>query len=127
MEETLMPKIPQAKTTIGVRWSLVYCLKKMVFISINEEENMFYDCLAKDLTFWQYLFLTLWSHCVFVHKFREILEILIASWFVKALKIVEPFPPNTLKIEVASIPKTLNQKLLIKIKFVGPSTSNSIY
>ncbi len=88
---------------------------------------MFYDCLAKDLTFWQYLFLTLWSHCVFVHKFREILEILIASWFVKALKIVEPFPPNTLKIEVASIPKTLNQKLLIKIKFVGPSTSNSIY
>jgi hypothetical protein len=47
-----MPKIPQAKTTIGVRWGLIYCPKKMVFISINEEDNMFYDCLAEDLTFW---------------------------------------------------------------------------
>ncbi len=122
-----MPKITQAKTNIGVRWGLVYCPKKMVFISINEEKNMFYDCLTEDLTFWQYLFLTLWSHCVFVHNLFEILEILIASQFAKSLKIVGPFPPTTLKIEVTSTPKTLNQKLPIKNKFVGPSTLNPIY
>jgi len=121
-----MPKIPQAKTTIGVRWCLIYCPKKMVFISINEEDNMFYDCLAEDLTFLQYLFLTLWSYCVFDCKLCEILEILIASWFAKSMKIVGPFLPTTLKIEVASTPKTLNQKLPIETNFLGRSTSNPI-
>jgi len=88
---------------------------------------MFYDCLGEDLTFWQYLFLILWSHSVFVRKLCEILEILISSWFANSLKIVGHLPPITLKFEVVSTLETLNQKLPIKIKYVGPSTSNPVY
>jgi len=64
---------------------------------------------------------------VFVCELCEIFEILIVSWFAKSLKIFGPFPPTTLKIEVTYTPKTLNQKLPIINKFVGPSTSNPIY
>ncbi len=42
-------------------------------------------------------FLYIVAHCVFAHKFCEILKTLATSWLAKSLKIVEPFLLTTLK------------------------------
>lgn len=57
----------------------------MIFVSnAFDEEKVFYDCCAKDFTFWQAFLLLLWSLLVFVwslsmfiHKVCEMLQTLI--------------------------------------------------
>jgi hypothetical protein len=51
-----------------------------------QEYEEFYECLTKDLIFYQAFFLSLWSFFICCHKVREFLQTLISAWLKDSLK-----------------------------------------
>ncbi len=89
----------------------------LVAQAMQEYEN-FYECLTKDLIFYQAFFLSLRSFFIFCHKVCEFLQTLISAWLKDSLK-----QSKLTRLDQLVLPQKI-KALVLLLETLKPCTPN---
>jgi hypothetical protein len=83
-----------------------------------QEYEEFYECLTKDLIFYQAFFLSLWSFFICCHKVCEFLQTLISAWLKDSLK-----QSKLTRLDQLVLPQKIKAPILL-LESLKPCTPN---
>jgi hypothetical protein len=66
--------------------------------SVQEDEDVFYNCKMNHLSLRQTFLLLLWSFSMFYYKICESLQTLISAWLAQSFKHFDPKHPIVVKL-----------------------------